>query len=114
MTAAILLKSLRATGISISSERGRLIVEAPAGVLSAQLRAELVRRKPEVIAALEVEQQSPENGTQLEVQNEIASLLATAYRRHAAIQRVGTDRGEGSVDCGLANSDVSSVHGDVP
>jgi hypothetical protein len=75
MTDKDFLKSFEALGISLSSERGRLIVEAPTGVLTPQLREELVRRKSELIAALEGRRQSPADLTLPDAQNEIARLL---------------------------------------
>jgi hypothetical protein len=45
---------------------------------------------------------------------EIAGLLATAYQRYSAPQRVDSDRPEDSGDGDLANSGTESVHGVVP
>lgn len=45
---------------------------------------------------------------------EVAGLLANAYRRYAAIERVGQDRSPNSGNPELANSLGSSVHGGVP
>jgi hypothetical protein len=53
MNAASLLAQLRGAGISITSNAGRLILDAPAGAVTAELRAELVKRKAELIATLE-------------------------------------------------------------
>lgn len=50
----------------------------------------------------------------IEALHKTAELLAIAYRRHAAIQRVGPDRSGNSVNDALANSSGSSVHGVVP
>lgn len=112
MTALALLESLGAVGISVSSERGRLIVDAPAGAITSQLRAELVSKKAELIAALEMKLH-PIDAIRLEAQKEIAGLLAIAYQRRAAIQRVCAGRNENTVDSGLASSGKSSVHGGV-
>jgi len=48
-----------------------------------------------------------------DAREEIAGLLATAYRRYAAIQRAGSDQRKDSGDGELANSRRSSVHGVV-
>ena len=114
MTAAALLASLRAKGISISSEGGRLILEAPAGVITANLRGELVKRKAELISALAPDHGHPADLNLAESQTEIAKLLATAYRRYREILRVGQDRPESSADYDLAKPATSSVHGVVP
>jgi len=49
-----------------------------------------------------------------DARTEIAGLLAMAYRRYAAIQRVGPDRPVNSGKDDLANSCGTSVHGVVP
>lgn len=114
MSTVAFLDALHARGISISAGGGRLMVEAPEGVVTAELRGELMRRKAELIATLETTQQRTEASKLLQAQSEVASLLAAAYRRHAAVQRVGTDRQAAAADCSLANAGGSSVHGDVP
>ena len=101
-------------GIAIRSEDDRLILEAPAGVITAEVRGELVKRKAELISALNLEHNHPVDLTLDESQKEIAALLATAYRRYAAVQRVGQDRPASSIDYELAKSENSSVHGVVP
>jgi hypothetical protein len=108
------LSVLRARGISISNCDGRLIVEAPEGAVTAELRGELIKRKAELIATLEPPQPRTHGSGLLEASNAVASLLAMAYRRHAAVARVGTDRKASVADCGLASAGPSSVHGDAP
>ena len=54
-SAASFLSSLRAAGISIRTQGGRLTVEAPAGVVTQRIREQLVHRKAELIEALEPE-----------------------------------------------------------
>ena len=114
MSMAAFLETLRARGISISASSGRLIVEAPEEVLTAELSGELTRRKAELIAELVTTPQRTEVSGLLEAQNTVASLLAMAYRRHGAVPRVGMDRKASTADCGLASVGGSSVHGDVP
>jgi hypothetical protein len=114
MSTVAFLEALHARGISIDANGGRLMIEAPEGAVTAELRGELLRRKTEIIAALDAVQQRPEASNLIEVQNEVAGLLAIAYRRHSAVQRVGADREAAGADCGLASAGGSSVHGDVP
>jgi hypothetical protein len=108
------LSALRARGISISTCDGRLIVEAPEGAVTVELRGELIKRKAELIATLEPPQPRTDGSGVLEASHAVASLLAMAYRRHAAVARVGTDRKASVADCGLASAGPSSVHGDAP
>jgi hypothetical protein len=114
MSTQDILSTLRARGISISACDGRLIVEAPEGAVTAELRGELIKSKAELIATLKPPQPRTDGSGLLEAQNAVASLLAMAYRRYAAVPRVGTDRKASAADCGLASAGGSSVHGDVP
>src|SRR5262249_16886123 len=114
MTAAALLGSLRAMGVAIRSEDGRLIVEAPAGLITAEVGRGLGGKKPELVRALHLEHKHLVDSTLREGQNEIAKLLANAYRRYSAIQRVSEDQPGNSGNDELAKSDISSVHGVVP
>jgi hypothetical protein len=113
MTVVELLRSLSAIGISVSSERGHLVVEAPWGVITSDLREELGSRKAELIAALEM-RPNPQDVTLFEAQNEIARLLAIAYRRCAEIQKLGAEAQTSAAGDKLASSGVLSVHGGVP
>jgi hypothetical protein len=56
MSCAIsLLAKLRAAGVSISSQHGRLIVEAATGIVTQQLLEELAKYKGELISALQLD-----------------------------------------------------------
>lgn len=113
--AAILKAKLRAAGVRFRREGTRLIVEAPAGVITAQLHTELANRKTELIAALEAEALSmTEDPAATEATGEIAGLLAGAYRRYTAVQRVPANRSGDPRDAELALSVEPSVHGVVP
>jgi hypothetical protein len=113
MSASSFLVQLRSVGISVSVEGDHLIVDAPAGVVTAELRAEFAVRKAELIAALEVGHDDLDDSDLIQVRREIADLLAIAYRRYAAVVRAG-DRQPSSGIHELANFQHSSVHGVVP
>ena len=51
-TATELLSHLKSLGVKLSVKEGRLIVDAPRGAIAADLKAELARRKPELVLAL--------------------------------------------------------------
>jgi hypothetical protein len=115
MNAVAFLSQLRDAGITIEYRGNRLIVEAPTGAVTAELRAELVKRKAELIATLEnAHGRLREDPLLAKARIEIASLVAIAYRRHGAIQRLGPDRPVSSGKGDLANSCRTSVHGVVP
>ena len=54
--AASLVASLRTVGISIGIVDGRLLVEAPRGTITPDIRAQLVNCKAELVATLEFEE----------------------------------------------------------
>jgi hypothetical protein len=107
-----LLGELRAAGVSIRSEGGRLIVEAPAGLVTAEIRAQLVKCKAELVSALEPDLSPPSEDTiEAGAFREVAGLLAIAYQRYARIQRVPADQPKDSTLQQLALSVGESVHG---
>ena len=118
MSAASLLAQLRDEGISISSNAGRLVIDAPVGAVTAELRVELVKRKAELIATLETAHGVlHEDAPLTEARTEIARLLAIAYssatpRFNVSGQAIDWPVISGKDD--LANSGGTSVHGDVP
>jgi hypothetical protein len=115
MTTVPLLVKLRRVGVVVSAKAGRLILDAPAGVITAELRRELADRKTEIITALLAESVRPDQDSALtEARHVVADLLATAYQRYSAPRRAGSDQRKDSGDGELANSSVSSVHGVVP
>jgi len=106
-----LLAQLRASGVVIRSEKGRLIVEGPAGAVTADLRAQLALNKAELITALTAD---PVQGTcTAEAVDVVAALLALAYKRYARVQRVGSEQSHDPTDVALAISHGQSVHGVV-
>jgi hypothetical protein len=114
MKAVTLFSKLRIAGATIRTEGGRLIVEARPGVLTAEVRTELARHKPALIAMLEARKSNPEEDRLLpEGCREIAELLAVAYRRYIAIPRVEQHGPRDSVQDTVANSPGQSVHGVV-
>lgn len=114
MSAVSLLTQLRAAGASITCDRGRLIIEAPAGLMTPELRTELVKYKAELIAM--VKATSGNIGTDaetIEARNRIAGLLAMAHRRIVAMKCAG-ERQATPGNHELAKLPRSSVHGVVP
>lgn len=108
-----LLGELRAAGVSIRLEGERLIVEGPTGAVTPEMRAELVRRKAELVSALESDPGCPprEDPITLEAFREVAGLLALAYQRYAKIQRMPVDQPKEPPLQPLALSESKSVHG---
>jgi hypothetical protein len=113
MRGASLLRRLRRGGASVHSEGDRLVVEAPPGLVTAELRAELVECKADLLVMLNANNCGNEGPSVSGTRRAIAALLATAYRRCATIQSVGRDQTSESVNTELAISDGQSVHGVV-
>jgi TubC N-terminal docking domain len=114
MSPASLVNQLRAAGGSIRCDGGRLVIEAPPGVITAELRAELSKYKAELIALLESGTGNTGDAAEtIQARNRIAGLLAMAYRRFLASRRPVEDQAT-SGDRRLANSTTLSVHGVVP
>src|ERR1019366_108056 len=111
MTAATsLVASLRAAGILIRSEGGRLVVEAPRGTITPEIRSQLAGRKTELISIISLEEEHRANdATTVEALREVAALLATAYKRRQRILRV-PEAAADAVNAGLALSGGRSVH----
>jgi TubC N-terminal docking domain len=114
-TASLLIVQLRTNGVSLRSEGTRLIVEAPSGVITPDLREQMTHLKPQILSALEAETLASEaDSVTTKAIPEIALLLAAAYRRFTNIPQVRNTPRPGSGDPRLANSDAESVHGVVP
>lgn len=114
MRAASLLERLRREGASVHSKGDRLVVEARPGLLTAELRGELLECKADLLAMLASNDCGEEGSSLSSTRRAIALLRATAYRRYATIQRVGQDQTSGSVNNDLASVGTQSVHGVVP
>lgn len=106
-----LLAKLRSAGAAISVEGSRVIIDAPVGALTDNLRAELIKHKTELISKLQHGREIREDLALVEARHEIAGLLAQAYHRYVPIGRA-TDSGNPGNDR-LANSGGKSVHGVV-
>ena len=59
MTPALLLSSLRASGVVLTAKGGKLAYDAPSGVLTAALLAELRAHKAELLALLAANDADP-------------------------------------------------------
>ena len=115
MSAAALITDLRKAGVQFYRVGTRLIVEAPPGLVTPEIRAELSRSKQELLNA--VGRQSPEatgdDQVVAEALREIAALLAAAYRRQQEIRRVPEHHPGAGAQHGLALSGQASVYGVV-
>ena len=111
MTAANnFLADLRKAGIIVRANGDRLVVEAPAGLVTTQLRDELARRKTTLLFALRDSTEpglGPEDSENL---HEVASLLAVAYQRFLRIPKVPVDQAFCATPAGVALSAGPSVH----
>lgn len=113
MNPTTLLSRLRSAGISIELRDCDLVVRAPKGVVTPKLHAKLVKQKRALVAAIREEAL----GLDLAATDAlvvISELLASAYRRYCAVQRVGSDESKEPVNEALANSSPQSGHGVVP
>jgi TubC N-terminal docking domain len=110
-TATSLVSSLRAAGISIRVERGRLLLEAPRGTITAEIRSQLASCKAELISILELEEEHrAKDPTTVEALREATALLATAYQRWRRIPRIAEVSGD-PLNAELALRAGQSVHG---
>jgi len=114
MSAWSLLAQVRDLRGSITCDGTRLIIEAPAGAITAKLRIELSKHKRELIAML-----APGTGNirddaeVIGARSRIARLLGVAYGRMINMKSAGDHQPSQGVH-ELANSRHSSVHGVVP
>jgi hypothetical protein len=111
---ASLIANLRRAGVTLHREGSRLIVEAPRGVVTPEIRGQLTQSKRALLKVLADESQDGSPDGVVDAIREVSSLLAIAYRRHSAAQQVVPDPRTNSGGGGLANSDRPSVHGVVP
>jgi|SRR5579863_5666586 len=111
-----LITNLRKEGVRLYREGTRLIVEAPPGVITPEIRAELLRSKQELLTALGEESPGAmgEDPIAAEALCAIARLLAAAYRRQQDIRRVSEDHADRERHGKLALRGEPSVHGVVP
>lgn len=115
MSAATLLARLSSAGISIKLQNGRLILEAPRGVITAELHAQMVEHKAELISTLAGQSAHyGEDDLAKIAKHTIAELLSVAYRRHLSAEKTRPDLAQDSANNPLAIDSAQSVHGDVP
>lgn len=115
MTASLLIARLRTNGVSLRSDRTRLIVVAPRGVITPELREQMACLKLEILSELEAEAfaHTADSATMAAIY-EIAVLLTTAYARYTEARPARRSGTSDSGDRELANSVRESVHGVVP
>lgn len=96
MTARKLLEEAECLGIRIWREGDLIRAKAPVGVLTSEIRDEIVRHKPELLDAVGNEREDPADGKLLELCAE-RSGSESKYRRLTRYLRrtVGTPRGAG-------------------
>lgn len=105
-SAANVIARIRSLGASLSLDGPRLIVDAPRGVITRELREEIVRLKPAILAELSAgADRLPRDAV-----HQVAGLLAIAYRRHRDAC-TGPCGSAGQGDSRLANFVHQSVHG---
>lgn len=80
MNLAAFLECLKSQGIRLSSKEDRLVIEAPAGVLTPELKAELACRKREVLDLLRSQRVTPPGKEQL-----LAAQRETNPRRQGVL-----------------------------
>ena len=104
---------LRTAGAHLSVNEGRLAVEAPRGVITPELHAQMTRHKKALISILGQEQNSHcvEQAAVAEAISQVASLMAKAYVRYQRIAKVPVLSSEVPIPSGLALIPARSVHG---
>lgn len=113
MNSAALITDLRKAGVQLYREGTRLIVEAPPGIVTPEIRAELLRAKHELLTAVDRRSSEAMGDDQIaaEALRYIADLLALAYRRSAAHGHTSAHREAAHIPRGLALPGEASVHG---
>jgi hypothetical protein len=106
VTAAELIGRLAALGASIRVTGSDLALRAPAGVITPELRAELARNKPQLLAAL-----GERSDTDRQAICAVAAILARAYQRCGSIPRLTPSRDAERMGEQLAFVRQQSVHG---
>jgi len=104
------LADLREAGIVLRASGDRLVVEAPAGLVTSQLRHELVRRKGELISVLRGSVEIRIDPLDNERVCDVAKLLAAGYRRYLKTAEAAVNQRRNTSSDGLAFRPASSVH----
>jgi len=113
MSALSYLNKLRGAGIKLRKEGTHLIIEAPSGVITSELRGEMGTRKMDILRALEAESRAAKTDSAgIKEIGVVAGLLAVAYKRYSAIPRL-PGQIPNEPDSELALSKDTSVHGGV-
>jgi hypothetical protein len=115
MTAtALFIARLRTLGVSLRPDGTRLIVDAPRGVLTSELREQMGCLKQDMLSELEAEALAVYDTPARNALREIGAFFATAYRRSKNLRPVEEISGQDGGDDELAYSSRESVHGVVP
>jgi hypothetical protein len=80
MTARALLEQLRDQGARVWANANALEIDAPVGLLSPELRAELKAAKGELLQVLREERGGPESASPIEVRQQIGAVLIRSPR----------------------------------
>ena len=94
MTTAAFLDQVKRLGVELAANGDRLRCSAPAGVLTPQLRVEIEKRKPEILAALAQERGAPPAAPPRAIPRlprEGALALSFAQRRLWFLQELAPD-----------------------
>ena len=110
-TVSHLLTKLGDLGVTLRADGTRLLVQAPGGVITPELRTEMARRKVKILAAIQgTSRAANEDAPATLALHELSGLLAKAYQRHFAVQQVTGNQPRQEPDLGLALSSAASVH----
>ena len=111
--AGTLLATLHRAGVHLRREGDQLVAEAPTGVLTPDLKEELLRLKQDLLQVLDQEVDDRAVGDELrDARRSVAALLSAAYQRYKNDNRPPVAALDAAVG-GLALSTSSSVHGVV-
>ena len=104
--AARLIARMTPLGVTMRAIGFRLIVDAPAGVITPEMRTDLSRHKANLIALLGTPSDLDRKATCT-----VAKMLATAYQKHRAARGIPLAEDLKSAADAVAFPSTPSVHG---